>query len=155
MGLICTRKCCIRHHAGSSGQVNISPGHHSSGPILKLRRCGGIPWLERVFIVVIFIAAARQRTISWSFPVWSCNVPRIRSRTAEAWQCLCTEEAAEQSCRMLLVGTFPWIWLASPSDMQHPGVGGRCRCGAQNASGSAQDRHQLSVPEQASLGRAG
>ena len=29
---------------------NISPGHHSSGPILKLRRCEGIPWLERVVI---------------------------------------------------------------------------------------------------------
>lgn len=26
---------------------NISPGHRSSGPILKLRRCEGIPWLER------------------------------------------------------------------------------------------------------------
>lgn len=106
-------------------------------------------------IVVIFVAAARQGTISRPFLVSSCNVPRIRSRVAEAWQCPCTEEDAERSGRMLLVGTFPWIWLTSPSDVQHPGVGGRCQRGAQNASGSAQDMHQLSVPEQARLGRAG
>lgn len=152
MRLICTQKCCRGYLAGSFGQA-ISPlatilliPCGSWGDVKEY--CGLREWL---FIAVVFTAAARQAMISQPFPASLCNVPRIRSRNAEAWQGLRTEEAAEQSCRMLLVGTFPWI----PCDVQHPGVGGRCWCEAQNASGSAEDMHRLSVSQQESPGRAG
>lgn len=151
MRFICTQKCCRGYLAGSFGQA-LSPlatiliPCGSWGDVKEY--CGLREWL---FIAVVFTAAARQGMISQPFPASLCNVPRIRSRNAEAWQGLCTEEAAEQSCRMLLVGTFPWI----PCDVQHPGVGGRCWCEAQNASGSAQDMQRLSVSQQESPGRAG
>lgn len=63
---------------------NISPGHHSSGPILKLRRREGIPWLERVVIYCcdIYCCCETENDLS----AFSCLVTqRATHQVARCW----------------------------------------------------------------------